>query len=63
MPHAVYRCFYCCHDLHRILDHGKERLLWCSRCACRRRFVRQDTRPAARLEARAWPPREREERA
>jgi DNA-directed RNA polymerase subunit RPC12/RpoP len=58
-PTAVYRCFYCQHDLHRILDHGKERLLWCSRCACRRRFVRQDER----LVAEAWPPREREERA
>jgi hypothetical protein len=57
MPHAVYRCFFCHHDLHRILDHGTERLLWCSRCACRRRFVRVD----ARLKAHSWPPPEREE--
>ena len=56
-PHAVYRCFYCCHDLHRILDHGRERLLWCSRCACLRRFVRQDEP----LVAQAWPPPAREE--
>jgi hypothetical protein len=59
-PTAVYRCFYCCHDLHRILDHGRERLLWCSRCACRRRFVRQ---APGRLKAPAWPPRARDEMA
>lgn len=50
--HAVYRCFYCHHDLRGILDHGTERRLWCSRCACRRRFIRQK----ARLKAEVWPP-------
>ena len=58
-PYAVYRCFYCHHDLRGILDQGTERLLWCSRCACRRRFVRQ----TGRRKAQVWPPKAREERA
>ena len=55
-PYVLYRCTHCWREVHAVLDQGRERRLWCPRCACTQRFLRT----AYQLTAPAWPPAERE---